>query len=133
MNANFAILKCCNANGIPIIVIHNSKPQIRCTMASSIPHTIIHITLPITPITPKPPGVMSRPKGQRTKPAILKHCTPNGMPMIVMQSKRPTMNHKSDRITPPNTIQSRLPIIFMIFVLSFLSEIIISFLVYLKT
>ncbi len=42
----------------------------------------------------------------RTRPAILKHCTPKGIPTIVMQTIRPAKNHTSIPINPPKTNQT---------------------------
>ena len=112
IRANLASLKCCMANGIPIIVTHNNRPHIKCPTASSMPQTSIHIIFPNAPITPNPPGVISRPNGQKTNPAILKHWTPKGMPMMVTQSRRPIIAHISDIIIPPRINQSKFPISF---------------------
>ena len=43
----------------------------------------------------------SLPNGNKTKPANLKHCVPKGIPMMVIESKIPKINHKIAAINPP--------------------------------
>ena len=50
-NANLAILKNCNPNGIPTIVIHHIQPKNIFSMAIGIPKKIVHIILAINDIT----------------------------------------------------------------------------------
>lgn len=51
----------------------------------------------------------SRPKGASIKPAILKHCMPNGIPTIVSMSIMPPAQYMIALIRPPQTSQMTFP------------------------
>jgi len=55
------------------------------------PNRRIQITLNSVPSTPPSRGtfVTSLPKGASTEPAMRKHCSPKGIPTIVMHSTSP--------------------------------------------
>ena len=72
---NFAILKNCNPNGIPTIVIHQMQPNKRFSNAIGIPKKINHITLASNDGTP-PPYSISFQNGANDILANLKHCFP---------------------------------------------------------
>ncbi len=72
---SLAILKNCNPNGIPTIVIHQRQPKTRFSNAIGIPKKIIHITFAINEGTP-PPYSISFPNGANDIDANLKHCFP---------------------------------------------------------
>ncbi len=103
-----------------MIVIQNSKPITRWVMANSHPKKISQMMLKIKPPAPKWPSSISLPKGHNTKPAILKHCIPNGIPSTVTHKSRPDKNHKTDAISPPNSSQMMLPIKFIVFQITWL-------------
>jgi len=52
---------------------------------------------------------ISRPKGAKTTPAILKHCIPKGIPTMVTHNTNPPNTYISALISPPNTSQIILP------------------------
>lgn len=105
---NLANLKNCNPNGIPIIVMHSRQPEITFPTAIGIPQKISQIMLAISETVP-PPYAISLPKGQNPIEANLKHCRPNGIPMIVQQHKIPEMIHPKPQKKPPKTNQITLP------------------------
>lgn len=61
-----------------------------------------HPTLPLAVIT-------FLPKGHSTKPAILKHCSPNGIPIIVKHITSPPTKYPIAESNPPKISQMRLP------------------------
>ena len=52
-----------------------------------------------------PSSLIIWPNGLRQNLAILKHCNPKGIPMIVTHHKHPTPNHERAKANPPNIIQ----------------------------
>lgn len=86
-------LKCCRPQGIPIMVMYKRAPMKRCTSAVYHPPKTIHIKL--QKVERQPVFVLSLitflPKGKSTRPAILKHCNPQGIPITVIQSTKPPM------------------------------------------
>ena len=65
-----------------------------------------------------PSYTISLPNGQNANSANLKHCTPIGIPTIVMQNIHPARHHASPPSRPPNKNQSMFPNVF-ICILSF--------------
>ena len=108
IRANFANLKCCNPNGIPIMVIHNRQPEIADPNASQKPDTINHIIFNKNDGTP-PPYTISFPNGKNASFANLKHCNPTGIPTIVIHHNTPANNHPSPDKHPPKINHSALP------------------------
>lgn len=108
ISANFANLKCCMPNGIPMMVIQNMTPKSKWNNISTNPPSKIQITLSINLPTP-PPYITSLPKGQRANPASLKACRPMGMPMIVIQQITPAISQLTAMHKPPNMSQIRFP------------------------
>ena len=84
-------LKCCRAKGIPMMVMARSSPNTMCPIAIHNPPHRIQTMLSNTARHPPLEDVLTaiRPKGQRIKPASLKHCSPNGIPMMVQQRTAP--------------------------------------------
>ena len=91
IRANFATLKCCRPNGIPITVIQRRRPNTADSIASGIPDTNIQIIFN-NKEPDAPPYSTSFPNGKKTSFANLKHCIPIGIPIIVI-------DHKSPKIT----------------------------------
>ena len=83
---NPAILKCCLAKGMPMMVMQSSTPKKRCIKQAHRPPKIIHIRFRGMRMHPMGPSVSftSAPNGQRHSRPILKVCNATGMPMIVM-------------------------------------------------
>lgn len=54
-------------------------------------------------------------KGNKDNPAILKHCFPKGMPMIIMHQSTPSRTHKIHDHQPTKTNQRILPNVFIFF------------------
>lgn len=54
ISANLANLKCCNPNGIPMMVIHNVHPSMICSNANGNPDTRSHSTFRIKDDAPPP-------------------------------------------------------------------------------
>lgn len=107
-SANLAILKNCNPKGIPTMVIQHRHPSIRLPRASSIPDTIIQIILRNSDPTP-PSYTISLPKGQREIFENLKHCTPTGIPIMVMHQNIPASHQPIALNNPPKIIQTIFP------------------------
>ena len=108
VRANFAILKHCIPNGIPMIVQHNSAPLITAPNARRMPLKMIQNTFAITEKAP-PPYWISLPNGKKTSSASLKHCSPMGMPIIVMHHKTPARTQASPCQRPQNKNQRVFP------------------------
>ena len=90
IRANFATLKCCRPNGIPITVIQRRRPNTADSIASGILILISKLYLITKNLIP--PYSTSFPNGKKTSFANLKHCIPIGIPIIVI-------DHKSPKIT----------------------------------
>ena len=108
ISASFACLKHCRPNGIPIIVMQNSTPFIAKHTAKGIPLIIIHSIFAISDGAP-PPYTTSFPKGANDSDANLKHCSPIGIPIIVMHHNNPARHQASACQIPPHIIQMKLP------------------------
>lgn len=85
-----AILKCCRAKGIPIIVTNSSMPKNTCVSHAHKPPKTIHMILSGIVIHPDDDAVSltSAPKGQRHSSPILNVCRAKGMPMMVRATAR---------------------------------------------
>ena len=92
------------------MVMPNIKAKNKCKRNSSQPRKTSHKMFPNSPIAPKFPMRTSFPNGASERPAILKHCRPNGIPITVIQSRHPAINQPIADINPPKIIQIRLPI-----------------------
>ncbi len=88
---NSTSFRCCFANGIPIMVINSRQANTMCTNAVYQPPQSIQIMLKSTGRQPLllRPFTTRLPNGHNTMAAILKHCKPNGMPIMVMHSTIP--------------------------------------------
>jgi len=119
-------LKCCNPNGRPIIVIDSSMPNRRCVSAIQKPPITIHIIFITVDRQPTSTGsfTTSCPNGIRANIPILKHCSPNGIPMMVRQRAKPAVKYSSATNTPPKMNQTILPK--QLIYKSFINQIIIS-------
>lgn len=121
-----ASLKNCLPNGIPMIVMHQRTPQRKFPIASTRPPKIIQSTFSRN--EPAPPSYFtSFPKGFRDRLASLKHCSPTGMPMIVIHQRTPVISQPRALKSPPKMIHKIFPINLMI-QFSFLSYSMIFFL-----
>lgn len=84
-------LKCCFANGIPMMVMVNSKPKNICISAVYSPplnnHTIF-AKMVRQPVSLELLTIFL-PNGHSTSPASLKHCRPQGMPTTVIHKIMP--------------------------------------------
>lgn len=108
MSASFASLKCCKPNGIPIMVIQNNNPNVKCSIASTAPENNIQRIFTIREPTP-PRYSTSFPNGKKDSVANLKHCTPIGIPIMVMHQSIPATHHDRPDINPPNKNQIMFP------------------------
>lgn len=99
--ASFAILKHWSPKGMPMIVIHSSKPLNSAANAKGIPLKIIHRTFARKDKV-LPPYSTSLPKGKKARVASLKHCWPIGIPMIVILHKTPASPHERPCHRPPH-------------------------------
>ena len=102
------LFKNCFPNGIPPIVMHQRKPIIRFPNAISQPKNRIQIKFTKNENIPFP-YTISFPKGQNARDANLKHCSPTGIPMIVIHHMHPAKIHASPPNTPPNINQRIFP------------------------
>lgn len=117
INDSLAILKNCIPNGIPTIVMHQRQPNSRFAIAISSPKKQTHM-MSTRNENVLPSYTISLPNGQNANSANLKHCTPIGIPIIVMQNMHPARHHASPPSRPPNKNQSMFPNVF-ICILSF--------------
>ena len=117
INDSLAILKNCIPNGIPTIVMHQRQPNSRFAIAISSPKKQTHM-MSTRNENVLPSYTISLPNGQNANSANLKHCTPIGIPIIVMQNMHPVRHHASPPSRPPNKNQSMFPNVF-ICILSF--------------
>lgn len=108
MKESLAILKNCFPNGIPTIVMHQRKPIIRFPNAISQPKNRIQIKFTKNENIPFS-YTISFPKGQNARDANLKHCSPTGIPIIVIHHMHPAKIHASPPNTPPNINQRIFP------------------------
>ena len=104
-------LKCCLANGMPIMVMKSSTPNTIWLMAVQMPPHSNHIMLNSNERHPVLLLLLtiSLPNGASTTAPILKHCSPNGIPPMVRKSPRPPTNYPSALISPPKTSHMILP------------------------
>ncbi len=91
------------------MVIHQRQPITKFARASSIPETRNQMMLTRKDTAP-PPYTISFPNGKKETDASLKHCSPIGIPMIVMHQRQPARIHPSPLRIPPNRNQSIFPI-----------------------
>ena len=98
----------CILEGIPIIVMQRIKPITKFTTKSSRPETKNQMTFTIKENAP-PSYSTSLPKGHMDKEAILKHCTPTGIPNMVMHQRIPAKNHINALIKPPQINHKTFP------------------------
>lgn len=117
INDSLAILKNCIPNGIPTIVMHQRQPNSRFAIAISSPKKQTHM-MSTRNENVLPSYTISLANGQNANSANLKHCTPIGIPIIVMQNMHPARHHASPPSRPPNKNQSMFPNVF-ICILSF--------------
>ena len=86
------ILKCCLPKGMPIIVMKRISPKTICVMAIHIPPHKIQIIFNKRYRQPEEDEeslTTSLPKGQSVSAPNLKHCNPNGIPIIVKHNISP--------------------------------------------
>lgn len=102
ISANFANLKNCRPNGMPMIVTHQRQPIAANTAASGSPDTISH-TMFSSKLPAPPPNSTSFPNGKNESEANLKHCSPTGIPTIVTHHSMPETIQHRPAIQPPNT------------------------------
>lgn len=112
INDSLAILKNCIPNGIPTIVMHQRQPNSRFAIAISSPKKQTHM-MSTRNENILPSYTISLPNGQNANSANLKHCTPIGIPIIVMQNMHPARHHASPPSRPPNKNQSMFPNVFI--------------------
>ena len=108
ISASFAILKHCNPNGIPTMVMQKTQPITAAAAANSIPETRSQMIFSNNEPAP-PPYSISLPNGKNARLANLNHCIPIGIPTIVMHHKMPAISHPIPNKNPPKTNQSKLP------------------------
>ena len=105
---SFAILKNCFPNGIPTMVMHHTHPITKLPRAIHHPLTRNHMTFTINETAPPPYSILL-PNGQNDMVANLKHCSPYGIPTIVMHHSTPDKTHARPLIQPPNINQQIFP------------------------
>lgn len=108
-------LKCCFPNGMPMMVRQSKNPKKRCVSAVHQPPQIIQITLAGNVKQPRSSELLTTfwPKGQNIRMASLKHCRPNGMPIMVQHNATPPTTYPIAEIKPPNMSQIMLPMKFI--------------------
>lgn len=108
-------LKCCIPNGIPIIVMHRSMPNMAWVAAIQSPPVRSHNTFINMYRHPEDLECMrvSLPKGQMASAAIFRVWIPKGMPTIVIIRIRLPIKYSMAMIMPPKISQMRFPSIFI--------------------
>ena len=87
-----------------------------CNVADNADYGIadtISQTMLASRLTAPPPYTTSFPNGKNARLANLKHCSPIGIPMIVMHHRQPDNTHASPLKSPPQTNQSMFPSMLM--------------------
>ena len=93
---------------MPMIVIHHRQPNRKLTRAIHQPLKRNQITF-IRNETAPPPYSTLLPNGQNDNAANLKHCSPYGIPIIVIHHNTPERTHAIPLIKPPNKNQQIFP------------------------
>jgi hypothetical protein len=90
---------------MPMMLIKRMAPITICTRAVYQPPKIIQTMLQNTDRQPELllSLITLCPNGQSTRLPILKHCNPQGIPIIVIQSMRPPMKYPKAAKKPPKT------------------------------
>jgi hypothetical protein len=116
VSARPAILKCCKPKGIPIIVIHNNSPNIKCVRLIHIPPINIQTIFIKTDKQPPDPlfSVTLLPKGHNDNMANLSVYNPNGIPIMVTISIILANKYSRAIIIPPKISQIMFPNRFMV-------------------
>ena len=94
VNAMPANLKCCKPNGMPMIVRQSSVPNIKWVIQMGKP-AMSHKMFMMVLKHPGWPGSKSTllPNGHNMRMPNLNACSPNGIPMIVMQRTTPAQKY----------------------------------------
>ena len=113
--ARGTILRCCNANGMPIIVIAVAAAAVRWVSAIAIPKVSAQTKFSTARRTPPALFVGTStncfPKGQMANDPSLIACRPNGIPTIVRHSSNPPNQYSNARMNPPKSTHSKLAIV----------------------
>jgi hypothetical protein len=98
------------------MVMQRMNAKTKCDMAIQIPPVNIQAILKRIYKQPLPLlcETMDPPKGHTTNPAILKHCRPNGMPIMVKHSSKPPSIYPRAETNPPKMNHMMFPIVFKI-------------------
>lgn len=116
VSARPASLKCCNPNGMPIIVIHNKAPNSRCDRQIHTPpikNQIMFMIKVRQPGSASGLGTTSFPKGHNTNVASFRVCNPNGMPIIVTIKPILDTMYSTHVTSPPQSSQIIFPNVFI--------------------
>lgn len=114
-NVSSTNFKCCLPNGIPMMVINNNAAKTRCTTAVYNPPVKIQMILNNKLRQLPDEGFVTTffPNGKSSSIPILKHCMPNGMPIMVIQKTKPVIKYPNAEKKPPQISQIKLPIAFI--------------------
>ena len=98
------------------MVINNSAAKTRCTAAVYKPPVKIQMMLNNKLKQLPDDGLVTTffPNGKSSSIPILKHCMPNGIPIMVTQKTNPIIKYPNAEKKPPQTSQIKLPIAFML-------------------
>lgn len=88
--------------------MHHKQPTTTFPIAIGMPEIRIQNMFAIRLMVP-PPYTTSLPNGQNASPANLKHCTPIGIPIMVMHHKQPAIIHANPLNKPPNINHNMFP------------------------
>ena len=91
-----------------MMVIQRMQPITADSTASGIPETISQIIFKISEPAP-PPYCTSFPNGKKHSDASLKHCTPTGIPTMVIHHRQPARHQLKPLIQPPKINHSKFP------------------------
>ena len=97
------------------MVINKSAAKTRCTAAVYNPPVKIQIILnsKLRQLPDEDFVTTFFPNGKSSSIPILKHCMPNGMPIIVTQKTKPVIKYPNAARKPPQISHIKLPIAFM--------------------
>lgn len=117
VNANPAILKCCLAKGMPMIVMANNTPKNIWVMDIQKPPIKIQMRFIMVERQPELLllSLISVPKGHKATMASFRVCIPKGIPTIVTIKSMLDITYSKEIIMPPKTSQMRFPRNFIAF------------------
>lgn len=110
---SLAILKCCFANGMPMIDTNSNAPKNTCIIHDHSPPKTIQSIFSGIRMQPVGPSVSftTAPKGHKQSKPSLNVCKATGMPIMVMAIATLPVKYPMAASSPPKSHHNKLPII----------------------